>query len=57
MNYCEDTEERRIDCPCEKCSEWRECLKEKFWDEMREENWDRNEQSRRVDQEYVRRRM
>ena len=57
-NYieCPDTGDDRDECKCEKCAEWRVAMAEFYKDEADRE-WDRREQSRRVDAEYTRRRM
>jgi hypothetical protein len=55
-NYveCPDTGDDRDECKCEKCTEYRATRREKYEEDM---EWSRREQSRRVDQEYVRRRQ
>jgi hypothetical protein len=53
---CPHTGEDRDECPCPACTEFRAVLAEMRRDQE-EEDWRRGEQSRRIDQEYVRRRM
>lgn len=53
---CPDTDEPRLECACSACCEFRDALAELRRDQE-EEDWRRSEQSRRIDSEYVRRRM
>lgn len=53
---CPESGDDRDDCPCEKCAEYRATLEELRKD-REDEDWRRREQSRRIDQEYARRRM
>ena len=57
-NYieCPETGDDRDECPCELCAEYRATLEE-FRHDKEDEDWRRREQSRRVDEEYRRRRM
>jgi hypothetical protein len=54
---CAETGVDRAECPCPKCSEYRAALAELVRQEAQDRIWNGREQSRRVDQEYVRRRM
>ena len=54
---CVDSGLERHECPCPKCAEYKAALIELVRDEARERLWDSREQSRRIDAEYVNRRM
>lgn len=54
---CPDSEMPCWDCPCHKCAEWRQVLADKAREMSEDAEWERREQSRRVDAEYVNRRM
>jgi len=53
---CDDTGEVWLECPCPKCAEYRAELRERNREEAEDREWERREQSRRVDQEYSNRR-
>jgi hypothetical protein len=53
---CPETGDDRDECKCERCAEYRATLEELRRD-REDEDWRRREQSRRVDREYVARRM
>ena len=54
---CDDSGLVRDECTCPKCAEFREVMRERLKELKDDEDFRRREQSRRVDKEYVDRRM